>query len=525
MSRRRVLAGGLAVLALLAGGCAAGASGRDSGTLTVAVANDPGNLHPLMTAARATRYMARFSYDSLIYPRENGTFAPGIAEGWRITPTAVTFTLKQGVTCSDGSGLTATDVADNLRFILDPKNKSPQRGVFLPAAVSVESDAAAATVTVRSPSPNGFLINGLANIFIVCRAGLDNPALLKQKTIGTGPWVLQDAVPDDHYLFVPHQGYTWGPDGENPTGPGAPKRVNVRVVANQTTTANLMLAGEINLATVGGIDRTRLDGAKLPALQTVRPAGETFFNQTAGRPTADRAVREALATGLDIDKIAKIATSATGRKSVGLATTLPKVCPGDTVTGTLPDYDPAQAQRLLDAAGWRPGPDGVRVKDGQPLAVTFLYPAAEGDAVRAGAELVAKMWTEIGVLATLRAVTSNQLIQTAFTTGDWDAAWLAISVTLPSQLVPFLSGAEPPAGNNFAHLRNADYPGLTGQAAALTGQESCDRWNDAEIALLKNVDVLPMFDQIDKSYLRDARARAGMGELWTSSLRFAPEAG
>ena len=35
-------------------------------------------------------------------------------------------------------------------------------------------------------------------------------------------------------------------------------------------------------------------------------------------------------------------------------------------------YDPAKAKELLEQAGWKPGPDGIRQKDGKPLKMTVV---------------------------------------------------------------------------------------------------------------------------------------------------------
>lgn len=489
------------------------------GTFTIGVSSDPGNLDPSMTVLSVTRSVARLSYDTLIHQKDDGTFVSGLATKWEVTPTSVDFTLGKGITCSDGTELTATDVKDNIDYIADPKNQSPLLGIFLPPGVTTKADDAAGTVSVTAAEPNAFLVSGFTNIFMVCRAGLDDHTKLAQATIGTGPWVLTEAVADDHYSFKQHEGYAWGPDGSTLDEAGVPKDVDVRVVANTTTLATLVLSGEVNSATLIGADAKRLEDKGIQKIGLRSPLGEFFFNQDKARPGNDPAVRKALIGALDLNALGTVGTGGQPAPSEGLVTGQPKVCPGNTVEGNLPPFDVDAANAALDAAGWVKDGD-VRMKDGKPLAMTFIYPAAGGDSLAAAAELVEQMWTEVGVQVTLQAVTSTQLNEVVFATGAWDAGWIPLTVNLPSQLAPFLSGPATPDGTNFAHLDNATYNASS--AKALTTGEvepACALWNEAETALVKDADVVPMFDSTTGVYYTGGSLAYLSGEMDGSSLR------
>lgn len=534
MRASRLLAALLVTASLAAAGCSgggspAGGSGRNGagdhvtyakgGTFTYAVANDPGNLDPLMTVLSVTRQVSRLAYDTLVDQTRNGDFVSGLARSWRTEGNKTVFTLTKGVTCSDGSALTPQVVADNIDFVGNPKNQSPLLGTVLPAGIKATADERAGTVTVSTPKPDGFLLDDMAGMFIVCGAGMRDRHKLAGHTVGTGPWVLTEAVPDDHYTFKRRQGYRWGPHGAGMSGPGVPDKVVVRVITNPSTMANLMLSGEVNLGTVIGPDRKRLEQAGLSVTETRSPLGETFFNEAPGRPGADPAVREALTTATDIPQVTKVATAGSGKPSTGLVTLEPKPCPGDTVTGSLPKYDPGRARQLLDDAGWHSGPGGVRSKSGKKLQFTFLYPAGQGQSVVAGAELLAKQWQAVGAQVKIRSVTSTQLNQVIFSSGDWDASWTPVTVSLPTELVAFLSGPTPPKGTNFAHLHNTSYTHDVTAAAAHTGTAACVKWNAAERALFENFDLVPMFDSTAPTFLDHAQASIVSGEIQGTSLR------
>lgn len=529
--KRHAAAAAAVALLALASGCGSG-GGSDStsgttsraepaagGTFTFALASDPGNLDPSMTPSSVARGMLSLAYDTLVFQQQDGTVVSGLASRWDATPRAVRFTLRDDVRCADGSRLTPTDVADNVNFVTNPKNRSPLLGVIVNPGVSARGDDAGGTVTVTSAQPDGFLLTSLASLFIVCRGGLDDPRSLARATNGTGPWQLDEAVPDDHYSFTPHEGYAWGPDGARLGGAGSPDAVNVRIVPNVTTTANLLLSGEVNVGDVTGPDAERLrDG--FTTIDTIDTSGETWFNHAGGRPGADPAVRQALTTGTNMTELGNVATGGNAQPSRGFVTLQPNVCTGgDTVTGNLPAFDAEAAKTLLDEAGWRAGSDGVRSKDGRALEISFVYDAKGQDARTAGAELLASQWEELGVKVDLKALPEAQLNELLFGTGAWDVAWANFTFNLPSQMVAFVSGPTPPDGANFPAIRNAQYSADAARATGLVGRASCPVWAAAEASLLRGFDLVPMFDSVNRTYVKDAQLTSVGGQIWGASLR------
>jgi peptide/nickel transport system substrate-binding protein len=72
-------------------------------------------------------------------------------------------------------------------------------------------------------------------------------------------------------------------------------------------------------------------------------------------------------------------------------------------------YAPAKAKALLNAAGWKPGPGGVREKNGHKLAFQLIVMSGESSAVEE-AQLLKQFWQAIGVDAHIRRMTFNQEI-------------------------------------------------------------------------------------------------------------------
>lgn len=502
-----------------AGADAAPALAEAGGTVTMAVTDDPGNLDPSMTVLQVTRAVGRMAYDSLVRQDAEGTFQPNLASEWEMTPTSVTFTLDEDATCSDGTPFTATDAADNISFIADPDNASPLLGTMVPPGATATADDDAGTMTVEVPEPNPFLLDSLAGVFLICRSGLDDHDSLAQATAGTGPWILEDVVPNDSYTFSRNENYTWGPTQEKFEGEGVPDTFVIKVIPNLTTTANLLLSGEVNIAAVGPGDEDRVQAAGLDSFGAAAPLGETFFNQGEGHPGADPEVRKALLAATDVEILAKVGAGAAGQVSTGLVTLEPKACPGNTVSGNMPAYV-AAANAALDAAGWVKGADGIREKDGERLSLKFIYAQRGGDQLSAAAELLAQQWLEVGAEVQPSTIAATQLNEVIFGSGDWDAGWIPVTVNLPTQLAPFLSGPVPPEGINFGHIANDVYDEKSALAATEGEKEAaCELWLEAESSLIKEGDVAPMFDIVASNYLNGVMLDAVAGEIDGSSLR------
>ncbi|MBB5785576.1 ABC transporter substrate-binding protein [Jiangella mangrovi] len=486
-----------------------GASGGDAepvadGAFTTAVAADPGNLHPHLTALSATRAIDAYLYDKLVYFTTDGEELPWLAESWDVTPDTVTYTLRDGITCSDGSPLTATDVAANFQFIADPANQSPMLGVMVPPGLTATADDAARTVTLTAAAPDPFLLQSTGELFVVCKAGLDDPSLLEDGGVGTGMFEFTEVVREDHYTFARRDDYAWGPDGAAAADAGTPATVNVRVIANESTVANLMVSGELNSASVTGPDRQRLEETyEQLALRAI--VGEIFFNQGEGHPGADDEVRAALAQALDYEELMSVITGGQGQRSESLTILAPAACQYDAVDGNLPEQDTEAAAAVLEGSG---------------LEIDLIYNSTRGDTNVAAAELIASTWTEAGVPTTARGLAPTEYNEVVFATGSWDAALLPVNLRLPNQIVPFLSGPVPAdGGTNLAHLDNPEYDAAVAEAMGLSGQDSCPKWQEAEEALFAANDVLIFADETIPFFLAGATAAIGSDGLIPPTLR------
>jgi peptide/nickel transport system substrate-binding protein len=509
--RRGAAAAVVGVVSLALAGCG-GSSGSSGGqsfaegqTFTMVLGADPGTLDPHLTSLSPAFEVDRFLYDSLNVINEKGELVPNLAQKWEGDATKVTYTLRKNITCADGTTLKASDVAQNITFVGDPKNQSSRIEVFVPAGTTATGDDAAGTVTVTSPNPSAFLARQVGGLQIVCPKGMQNRDQLKQGSAGTGMFTMTEAVPNDHYTLTRRKEYAWGAGDWKTDAKGLPDKVVIKVVPNETTAANLLISGGVNAVQVAGPDKQRLQAQKLFERDATAMLGELWFNQKAGNPTADQNVRKALVQALDLKQLMQVATGNTGKAATGLIPEGMGPCHGDTVSGALPGHDEAAAKSALG---------------GKKLAITLLYTSSVGPGMQPAAELMQKQWTALGLDVTVKGVTEGDIgNQVIGGQGSWTAALIPLNTDLPSQGVPFFSGPGAPTGTNFAGINNPQYESLVKEAAAKSGDEGCAKWGDAEKALFSRVDVVPFANSVAPAFGKGVTFELSGGNIQPSTVR------
>ncbi|MER7753839.1 ABC transporter substrate-binding protein [Kitasatospora sp. NPDC097643] len=523
MPRRRTpCTAALTVAALLAAGCAGPVrSATDTpvvahGTVRIAVPAETPSFHPYSAFGAGP---ARYAYDSLVNVAADGTVVSGLATAWRADPTSAVFTLRPGVTCSDGTALTAEAVARSLRYAADPANQLAGAQAVLPGVpFTVTADDPTGTVAVTAAAPHPFLTRTLGLLPIVCPAGLDRPQSLDRTSAGTGPYVLTGYTAGGPYEFTRREGYGWGPAGADTAAPGLPARIVLNVVPQEATAANLLLTGGVEIATVHGPDRARLTDRGLATADVATIVGLTFFNQRPGRPLADPALRRALVAALDRQGLANVAVGGTGRPA-GDFGAVGAVCHAELAAANLPA--PATAAEALRAAGWTRGAGGRLLRDGRPLRLRLITSPDLGPTLPSVAELMARSWTELGADVRLVSESLPALVNAMYRSGDFDAVVGSTpGFPLPVGFVPFFSGPPPAEGLNFAGVTNPGYDALVAQALREPDTTGCDTWNRASAELFRAADALPVADGRSTVYgRRTTFATTFGGALVPTSIR------
>lgn len=496
-----------AIGALALTACSSGANSTGSGepvidgTLNYSITEDPGNLFQLLNSSATLSYIYAWTYQTAVYYDLDGKPHGLLASSWEETPNSLKLEIRDDAICSDGTPLTAETVANNIRWILDPANGSALAGLTVPLDAVVENDEHSLTLTTTVP--NSFLLPVIGQSPIYCQAALDDPETVKANTNGTGLFELVESVPGDHYTLQRRDDFTWGPEGA-PKGdtPGVPKQIVINVVPNNSTRANMLLSGDLNMAAITGADAERVAATLEPAYSTNLLSGGFVYSQAEGVPTADENVRIALTKALDLDALMAVNTEGKGERATRLAVLAPEICQYDAATPNLPSHDVAAAEKMLDDAGWVKGADGIRAKDGKPLELDFAWQTRWAENA-ATAEMIGEQWNAIGVKVNQHGSDYSAFSEKVFTPGaasEYDVMWIAPNLSVPNTLAKFFSGPATPEGKNIGQVKNAKFDSLVADASEFSGAEACASWEKAESEMYRAADYVPFAMRADSAY-------------------------
>jgi peptide/nickel transport system substrate-binding protein len=406
---------------------------------------DPQTLNPLFAhpdANSVEQQVARLAFEPFIDVDARGRAVPVLLDriptlangGLSPDGRTITYHLRRGVRWQDGVPVSARDVLFTLRAIADPRNPVRSREGYDRIASAVRVDDFTVRVRLKSawaPAVATIFSYGTAPQFVLPAHLLEKESDLAHSAfgampIGDGPFRLTSWTRGDRLVYVANPLYWRGV-------PRVP-RLDVRIVPQPDTNLNLLRSGVLDWNLIAPVQRAALAGQ--PALRYRRVplalvAGIAI--NTSHPPLDDVRVRRALAASIDRAAISQKITLG-AYPSIDTAQPLSSWA-HDTRT-RLPAYDPANADRTLDAAGWRRGPDGIRAREGKPLALTYVQFPETTTGVRVAAFVQSELAAR-GIAVTIKSVSNAQLFLPAaqgglLATGGFDLAY-----------VPWSMGADP----------------------------------------------------------------------------------
>jgi peptide/nickel transport system substrate-binding protein len=370
---RRLTAAAAAVVLL--GACsstppAPGAAG--AGTLVVATAGEPDTLNPVLNYGVDG---ASLIFDGLVARDGQNALVPALAADLPVISAdarTVTAKLRPGVMFHDGTALTAADVVFTYQAVLDPKVDSTLRSDLDMLAGVSASDPATVVFTLKYAYAPFLQRLTLGIVPAGALSGRDiNQAGFNRKPVGTGPYKVESWTAGDRLVLAANDSY-WG-------GRPANRKLIVAFVADDNVRAQRMRAGEFDAAELAPKLAAGFDDAAGYTVQRVPTADYRGVMLPFGNPvTGDLAIRKALFVG--VDRAAMVSGILAGAGEPAFSPVPPASPYADASIVGKPTADTAAAGALLDAAGWAPGPDGIRSKAGQQAAFTLMYPA--GDSLR-----------------------------------------------------------------------------------------------------------------------------------------------
>jgi peptide/nickel transport system substrate-binding protein len=427
MKLKTALLGAAAALALAPAAWAErGADGELRLTFPQAVSTLNGYLSggtkDLLAGGMVVEPLAGFDTSGTIFPRlvteipslENGGIAADL--------TSVTWKLIPGLLWSDGTPFTAADVVFTAEYCMHPEGGCAQGSKFASVASVEAVDDLTVKVTFKGPQPNPFTAFVGYQSPILQKAQFANclgaaaPTCTEQNSfpIGTGPFRVTGFTVNDTVQLEANPNY------RDPAKPafatalikgggdamGSARSVmetsefdyawNTQIPPDAQTAMLAAGKGQFVVAFGSLVERIEMN------LTDPSPDLAEGERSTVKHPhpiLSDPNVRRALSMAIDRQTLVEVGYGAGGKATCNLVPA-PEIFASDNTACLTQDIEGAKA--LLDAAGWVPGADGIREKDGKRFSL--VYQTSVNPIRQDFQALVKSWWAELGVETELKAV-------------------------------------------------------------------------------------------------------------------------
>ncbi|HWG59181.1 MAG TPA: ABC transporter substrate-binding protein [Candidatus Acidoferrales bacterium] len=413
----------------------------------------PINLDPRVGTDASSAYLDELMFDSLVSYDAHMNIVPDLAERWE-TPDPVTyiFHLRSGVRFHDGRPLTAADVKFTFDSILSGAVQTAKRGSYR-MVTSIDTPDEHTVIFHLSGPYASFLWNlTRAGIGIVPRGSGDE---ISRHPIGTGPFQFVRMSADDEVILARYPGYF--------AGAAKIERLRFRIVPDAIVRALELRKGTADLADPNSLTPDMVAAlAKEPGLAVEDEAGTELqyvaFNLDDPM-LAHRKVRQALAYATDRGSMIRYLLHGRARPAASL---LPPAHWAYDPQLPQYDYDPARAEKLLDAAGFPRGPDGVRFH--------LELKTSTEESARILSEVIAAQWRRVGVDLQPRPLETGTFYSD-ITRGSFQLytfRWVGGNNDPDIFQYVFSSKRFPPNGANRGHYKNSQMDALLEEQARET---------------------------------------------------------
>jgi peptide/nickel transport system substrate-binding protein len=442
------------------------------GFLRMGFSDEPDSLNPMFGHTSATDEADSLIFAPMFRYDEHGNFVPDLATqvptykngGISADGKTITLHVRPGAVWADGAPLTAKDLRFTYRAVMNPRNNVKTReGWANIASFDVPDDR---TAVVKLKQTNADILG----IFAIGGAAYPplpehllgslpdiNRSAFNAAPLASGPFVLTKWNHGASLEFDPNPRY-WR---------GRPKldHISWRVIPNSETLVNALSTHEIDV--VANVDENllsrlgRIDGIGTRS-RLVANLRHLSFN-CSKKALSDVRVRQAIAQAVDWDYINRTVYRNINERATS------DILPTSWAAPRIPQwkYDVAGARRLLDAAGFHPGPDGVRTRaDGTALRISIAIgsnrPANERTAIYMQQQLKA-----VGIDLSLKLFAVSFLFAQdgPLYSGTYDLSWTVdTSLPDPNNQANWSGDFIPPKGANTSFYNDPLITKLSEQA-------------------------------------------------------------
>ena len=471
--------------------CVAGLSqGAEAQTLRMMKSLDAPHYDGQRTTWSPTSDIVNMFQDTLVAMDWDGkTAIPYLAKSWTVSPDGklYTFKLRDDVSFCSGKKFTAEDVIYSFKRLKSPELKAPL--AWRAGNIKELRAPDPYTVEYELNEPFADLLLQLTMFTTAIHNKESVEALGKDYGIkgidGTGPWCFESWQPRTEIVLKRHDAYKWGPSMYANKGPVKFEKLVIKIVPEDSSRVAAMMAGQFDIT--HQFPSQFIAQAKAAPMLQVQEAKPNFqllyFGFKTTRPmVADRRVREAMSIAINRAELAKAILM--GNADPAFTDVDPDALDFDPKTRDIVKEDLERAKKLLDEAGWKPGADGVREKDGVKLQPKVYYTQA-GNTPRI-AEAIQGYLRRIGVQWQLQ---------------PWDSTIAAAKMAeqdyeIWSVTVPYLSAGD--LMNIYFNSKNIPTPNRMNWKDAET-----DQWLALGRAALTEADRAKYYAMVQQKVMRE----------------------
>ncbi|GFN36516.1 peptide-binding protein [Tepidimicrobium xylanilyticum] len=434
-------------------------------TLIIGTSEAKGEFMPGFSSSVYDGYVVDLIFDGLISNDAAGNPVPHLAEKWETDDNKTfTFYLRKDVKFTDGEPLTAEDVKFTYLLLSDPKYDGPRTPYVSDLvgykeyhdgdATDVEGIKVIDDHTIEFTFTEGLATNiwnfaiGIMpkHIYGFEKGDIETAKAKMLEPLGSGPYKLVKFEPKQYVEFERNEDYFLG-------APKVPKLI-LKFTTPETYMSELE-KGTIDVqlaAATNNENKEIIEGTGF--LNIVSFPGNSYyymgFNLRDPR-LSDKNVRQALVYGFNREQFVNVYYQGYGAVCNQPISQVSWAYSEDV---NAYEYNPEKAIEILEAAGWKEGPDGVREKDGQRLE--FIWDTyTESRYVETLIPMLKADWEKIGVKVEANLMEFNALSEKVFDKREFEMYNMGWSLSIdPDSYEIFHSSADVPGGFNCMGFRN-----------------------------------------------------------------------
>ena len=401
-------------LLLATGAVAHGSSPKSGGTFRLGTSSRIDSLNPYVAFNQDAYSTFEYIYPFLIqYDKANARFVPDFATSWRTSNGGKTWTFKTraGAKWTDGKPLTAKDAAWSINTDIKYAATGAANAAGLIAHIKKATAPNPTTLVVQYAQAPGNVLGQFQQFAILPQhvwskytghKGTDLKTFSNNSPVGAGPYKLVKFKKDDIALFERNDSFY----GQKPKADA----FGLRMFSNEDALVSALKAHEIDAiedAPATAIKTLKSSGFNI---RSARGVSETDFiinsnpRKTSHRELLNLKVKAAFDHAIDRAQIVKVVF-------LGYAKPASSIIPSATGTWHNPSVKPqsfnlALANKLLDQAGYKKGPGGIRVAGGHKMSYQVITPT-DLPSVNRSFQIIQPDFRKIGVQLTQRALDST----------------------------------------------------------------------------------------------------------------------